>query len=129
MKKSVYERKNSAVFTGTVVKNDAFVNAACTVAHFRMAVSSRKDTPTVFLDCVMFAQQGRPFPTDLLCKGSRIEAGGYFKMDGQPARDAQGQARPRLELVVTELRPNRMVEIEVPDGTPAAPAAGDDLPE
>lgn len=124
MKKTVTPRKNDYIATGVIVKNDAYINGAGTCAHFRMAVSSAKDKPSVFFDCVMFSKNA-PLPVDILKKGSKIEAKGYFHMNEAPAKDNAAEKRPAsLEFVVTSLAENTPVEIDVPD-VDAAPAAED----
>ena len=136
MKKTVFPKKNSFNATGIIVANDATVNAAGTVAHFRMAVSgSSKDKPSVFFDCVMFGKADKPIPVQLLKRGSKIEVSGYFQMNVIPARGEYAE-KQKLELVVSEVCENSPVEIDVEDngaaGAAPAPVSvpdGPDIPE
>lgn len=140
MKKTVFPKKNSFNATGLIVANDAAVNAAGTVAHFRMAVSgSSKDKPSVFFDCVMFGKADRPIPVSMLKRGSKIEVTGYFQMNVIPAR-GEFEEKQKLELVVTSVSENVAVEIDVEDdgaaraaapapAPVAVPVGGPDIPE
>lgn len=132
--KLVTPRKNNFQVSGLIVKNDAFINNAGTVAHFRIAAcSSGPDSPSCFFDCVQFAKEGKPIDASILKKGTKVLIEGYFHMNaGRPAADGT-PAQPRMELVITTIGENKPVEVEVAEDEAAgqaAPAPGiEDAPE
>lgn len=130
--KLMFPRKNNFQVSGLIVKNDAFINGAGTVAHFRIAAcSSGPDSPSCFFDCVQFAKEGKPIDASLLKKGSKVLIEGYFHMNSGRTTSDGTAAQPRMELVVTSIEENKPVEVEVSEDEAAkaqaapAPAAED----
>ena len=117
MTKTSYPRRNNYSVSGIIVKNDASINAAGTVAHFRIAAcSGSRDQASPFFDCVHFKPQDGEIDPSVLRKGSKVMMEGYFHMNNYNGKD-------RLELVVVSVKPNLPVEVEVEDYDI------DDLPE
>ena len=108
MTKKVFENANRVQLTGALVK-DAFVNS--NVARFRVAHNTGKDRPTVFMDAVMFPNEKREIPADLLKKGAKVVITGHLHVNERTAED--GKKYQNIEIVVDEIHENIQKEIEV----------------
>ena len=126
MTKNVYENANRVQLTGCLTK-DAFTGA--NVARFRVAHNTGKDRPAVFMDCVMFPNEKRGIPADLLKKGAKVSLTGHFHVNERTAED--GKKFHNLEIVVDDIRENVAKEIEVADpvSVELTEETSDDLPE
>lgn len=108
MTKKVFENANRVQLTGALVK-DAFVNS--NVARFRVAHNTGKDRPAVFMDAVMFPNEKREIPADLLKKGAKVVITGHLHVNERTAED--GKKYQNIEIVVDEIHENIQKEIEV----------------
>lgn len=108
MTKKVFENANRVQLTGALVK-DAFVNS--NVARFRVAHNTGKDRPAVFMDAVMFPNEKREIPADLLKKGTKVVITGHLHVNERTAED--GKKYQNIEIVVDEIHENIQKEIEV----------------
>ncbi len=108
MTKKVYENANRVNLTGCLVK-DAFTNA--NVARFRVAHNTGKDRPAVFMDCVMFPNEKREIPAELLKKGAKVVIAGHLHVNERTAED--GKKFQNIEIVVDSIRENVQTEVTV----------------
>lgn len=128
MKKQTYENKNQLSISGCLVK-DSFNTEK--VARFRIAHNTSKGKPAVFIDCVMFPNENRGIPAELLKKGAKVVITGHLHVNERESSKEEGKTYQSLELVVDTIKENTPVEIDVEEGNATVTLSedGDDLPE
>lgn len=65
------------------------------------------------MDCVMFPNEERAIPADLLKKGAKVVITGHLHVNERTAED--GKKFQNLEVVVDSIRENTAKEVEVAD--------------
>lgn len=129
MEKTVYTNANRIIISGCLTKD---AQASEKVAHFRILHNTVKDKAPVGFDCVMFPNEKRGIPADLLKKGAKVIVTGHFHVNTRPSTKEEGKTYSSLELVVDAVEENvpKTVTVDEPVSvTLEEDAPVEDMPE